>query len=142
AEDTRAVLAELPGPATLTIIEPTRGALEPVYDEVARVVARMAEVAPGLTVRHADPASAPGGLTAVARAAGLMPGDLASGGALVIELGGKQRVVDLLAFAAIDRGPEGAPTVEQLAIEQAIAGALAALSAIHPLTICATRGHG
>jgi ABC-2 type transport system permease protein len=142
AEETRAVLAELPGPASLTIVTPTLGALEPVYDEVARVAARMAEVAPGLTVRRADPASAPGGLTAIARAAGLIPGDLASGGALVIELGGKQRVSDLLSFAAIDRGPGGAPAVEQLAIEQAIAGALAALSASRPLTICTTRGHG
>ena len=141
-EATRAVLAELPGPATLTIVQPTLGALEPVYDEVAHVAARMADVAPGLTVRRADPANAPGGLTAIARAAGLQPGDLASGGAIVVELGGKQRVVDLLAFAAIDRGPDGAPTVERLAIEQALAGALAGMSAAHPVTICATRGHG
>ncbi|HSR97043.1 MAG TPA: Gldg family protein, partial [Kofleriaceae bacterium] len=139
---TRAVLAELPGPAALTIVQPTLGALEPVYDEVARVAARLADVAPSLTVRRVDPASAPGGLTAIARAAGLQPGDLASGGAIVVELGGKRRVVDLLAFAAIDRGPDGAPTVERLAIEQALAGALAALSATRPLTVCATRGHG
>src|SRR6185295_4991468 len=49
---------------------------------------------------------------------------------------------DLLAFAAIDRAPDGAPAVERLAIEQAIAGALAAMAAPRPLTICATRGHG
>jgi ABC-2 type transport system permease protein len=141
-EATRTVLAELPGRATLTIVQPTLGALEPVYDEVARVAARMAEVAPGLTVRRADPASAPGGLPAIARAAGLAAGDLASGGAIVVELGGKQRVVDLLAFAALDRGPDGAPTVERLAIEQALAGALAGMAAAHPVRICATRGHG
>ena len=141
-EATRAVLAELPGPATLTVVEPTYAALEPVYDEVARVAGRMADAAPGLTVRRADPASAPGGLTAIARAAGLVPGDLASGGVIIVELGGKQRVVDLLAFAALDRGPGGAPTVERLAIEQAITGALAALSAARPVTICATQGHG
>jgi ABC-2 type transport system permease protein len=141
-EATRAVLAELPGPATLTMVQPMFAALEPVYDEVAHVAARMAEAAPGLTVRRADPTSAPGGLTAIARAAGLAAGDLASGGAIVVELGGRQRVVDLLAFAAIDRGPDGAPTVERLAIEQALAGALAALSTAHPVTICATRGHG
>ena len=139
---TRAVLDELAGPATVTIVQPTLGALEPVYDEVARVVARMAELAPRLTLRRADPATAPGGLPAIARAAGLQPGDLASGGALVIELGGARRVVDLLAFAAIDRGPDGAPTVERLAIEQAIAGALAAMSTTHPITVCTTRGHG
>lgn len=139
---TRAVLAELPGPAALTIVQPTLGALEPVYDEVARVAARIAGAVPGVTVRRVDPASAPGGLSAIARAAGLTPGDLASGGAIIVELGGRQRVVDLLAFAALDRGPDGAPTVERLAIEQAIAGALAALSGARPITVCATRGHG
>ena len=143
-EATRDVLAELPGPAAVTIVEPTLGALEPVYDEVARIAGRMAEAAAGarLTVRRVDPASAPGGLTAIARAAGLAAGDLASGGAIVVELAGQRRVIDLLAFAAIDRGPDGAPTVEQLAVEQAIAGALAGLAAPRPLTVCATRGHG
>lgn len=139
---TRAVLAELPGPAALTIVQPTLGALEPVYDEVARVAAQIADATPDVTVRRVDPASAPGGLPAIARAAGLQPQDLASGGAIVIELGGKRRVVDLLAFAAINRGPDGAPTVERLAIEQALAGALAALSATRPVTVCTTRGHG
>jgi hypothetical protein len=140
--ETRAVLAELPGPATLTIVEPTLGALAPIYDEVARVAAQLADAAPGVAVRRADPARVPGGLTAIARAAGLAAGDLASGGSIVVELGGRQRVVDLLGFAAIDRGPDGAPVVERLAIEQALAGALAALSAVRPVAVCATRGHG
>ncbi|HEX4416354.1 MAG TPA: Gldg family protein [Kofleriaceae bacterium] len=140
--DTRAVLAELPGPARLTIVEPTYGALEPIYDEVARVAGQMADAAPGLTVRRVDPAMAPGGLAAIAHAAGLVPANFAAGGSIVVELGGKQQVVDLLAFAAIDSGPDGAPIVEQLAIEQALAGALAALSAVRPVTVCATRGHG
>ena len=141
-EETRAVLAELPGPATLTIVQPTRAALEPVYNEVARIVERMADVAPGMTVRRADPASVPGGLTAVARAAGLIPDNLAAVGAIIVELGGKQRIIDLPTFAAIDQGPDGTATVERLAVEQELAGSLAALSAAHPLTICATRGHG
>jgi ABC-2 type transport system permease protein len=139
---TRAVLAELPAPATLTIVQPTHAALEPLYHEVARVAARMADAAPGMTVRRVDPASAPGGLAAIARDAGLAPGDLASAGGVVVELGGKRRVVDLLAFAAISSAPDGTPIVERLAIEQAITGALAALAASAPLTVCMTRGHG
>lgn len=139
---TLAVLAELPGPAALTIVQPTLGALEPVYDEVARVAAQMAAAAPALTVRRADPVSAPGGLTAIARAAGLRPDDLASAGGIIIELGPRRRVVGMLDFAAVDRGPDGAATVEHLAIEQAVAGAIAALSATRPVAICATRGHG
>jgi ABC-2 type transport system permease protein len=140
-EATRGVLAELPGPATLTIVEPTLGGLAPIYDEVAHVAERMADAAPRLTVRRVDPASAPGGRTALARAAGLAPDDLASGGAIVVELGGKRRVVDLSTFA-VEIRPSGEPVVERRAIERAIAGALGALAAPRPITICATRGHG
>jgi ABC-2 type transport system permease protein len=142
APATREALADLPGPAAITIVEPTLGSLQPIYDEVDRIAGELADAAPGLTVRRVDPASAPGGLTEIARAAGLVPGDLAAGGAIVVELGGRRRVIDLLAFAAIERGPGDAPTVERFAVEQAIAGALAQLAASRPLTICATTGHG
>lgn len=138
---TRATLADLPGPATITIVQPTIGALEPVYDEVARVAAQMAAAGP-VTVLRADPATLPGGLPAVARAAGLTPRDLASGGGIVIELAGRRRVVDVFAFAQIAAASDGAPIVERLAIEQAIAGALAALASARTVTVCALHGHG
>ncbi|MDB4959229.1 MAG: ABC-type uncharacterized transport system [Myxococcales bacterium] len=138
---TRGVLADLPGRATLTIVEPTLGALEPLYDEVARVADRMAEAGP-LTVRRVDPIALPGGLAAAARIAGLAPGDLASNGGVIVELGGRRRVVDRLQIATIDRGATGAPEVEHLAVEQALAGALAELSVSTPITVCATTGHG
>jgi len=139
---TRGVLAELPGPAALTIVEPTLGRIAPIYDEVAHVADRMADAAPQLTVRRVDPANAPGGRTTIARAAGLTPDKLAADGAIVVELGGRRRVVDLAAFADPHPGPDGAEVVEHLAIEQAIAGALAALAAPRPIAVCATRGHG
>jgi len=137
---TRAVVAELPEPATLTIVEPTLGALEPLYDEVARVAERMAEAGP-LTVRKVDPAALPGGLDAAARFAGLQPKELASNGGVVVELGNRRRIVDVLELATIDRTTSGAPAFEQLAIEQSIAGALAELSLRTPITVCATTGH-
>lgn len=140
--DTREVLAALPAGATLTIVQPTLGGLEPIYDEVARVAARMQQAAPGLAVTSVDPANAPGGLASVARTAGLQPGDLAQGGAVIADVGGRRRVIDLLALATIDRGPDGAPRVERLAIEQAIAGAFAALSAGVPIAVCFSSGHG
>lgn len=136
---TRAVLDELPGPATLTIVPPTLAALEPVYDEVARVCGQLAE-AGRVTVARADPASLAGGLPAIARAAGLAPRDLQAGGGIVVELGGRRRVVDLFAFAPLAAEP--GRTVEQLAIEQAITGALAQLAAPRPIAVCASRGHG
>lgn len=135
--ETRVVLASLPAPATLTIVQPTLGALQPIYDEVARVADRMAEEG-SVTVRSFDPASLPGGLDAAARAAGLAPGDLASNGGVVVELGGRRRVVDRLQLVSIM--PDA--TVERFAVEQAIAGALAELANDAPLTVCATTGHG
>lgn len=140
--DTREVLAALPAGAIVTIVQPTLGGLEPIYDEVARIAARMHQLAPGLEIRSVDPANAPGGLASVARTAGLQPGDLAQGGAVIVDVAGRRRVIDLLALATIDRGPDGAPRVERLAIEQAIAGAFAALSTASPVKVCFTAGHG
>jgi ABC-2 type transport system permease protein len=138
---TREVLAGVAG-GSLTIVRPTLGAIEPIYEEVTRVARRMAEAAPGLAVRVVDPAAAPGGLPAVARAAGLEPKKLEASGAVVVELGARRRVVDLAEIVLAVRGPGGEIVVEQLAVEQALAGALAALSAAAPITACATTGHG
>ena len=101
---------------------------------------RMAD-AGAVRVRRVNPAALPGGLAAAARLAGVQPKELAEDGGVVVELGGKQRVVDVLQLATIDRGAGGAPRFERLAIEQAIAGALAELAATAPITVCATTGH-
>jgi len=138
---TREVLAALPGEVRMTIVLPTLGGLEPIYDEVAKVASRMADAGP-VTVRTVDPASAPGGIAAIARTAGLARGDLAQGGAVVLDLGGRRRVVDLLALASLAKGPGDAPTVERLAIEQALTGALVVLANRRELVACATTGHG
>jgi hypothetical protein len=102
----------------------------------------MAEVAPGLSVRVVDPIAAPGGLPAIARAAGLEPAKVAESGAVVVEVGARRRVIDLSEMVLAVRGPGEAIVVEQLTVEQALAGALAALSAAMPITVCATTGHG
>lgn len=139
--ETVALLAELPGSATLTIIQPTLSALEPIYAEVERVAERMADAGP-VTVRVVDPAALPGGLDAAARVAGVAPADLASNGGVVVEVGGKRRVVDRLQLVSIGRDEQGTAAVESIAIEQAIAGAFAQLVATTPVTACATTGHG
>jgi ABC-2 type transport system permease protein len=138
---TRDVLAALPQRATITIVRPTYGGLEGVYDELARVVERMGEYA-DLDVRWVDPASAPGGLDAVARAAGVSSERLAGSGAVIVEIGQRRRVLDVFAIAQVDVGPGGATTVQRLAIEQAVAGTLAELSLARPITVCFTTGHG
>ena len=139
--ETVTVIGELPGPATLTIIEPTLGALGPLYEEVSRVADRMAEVAP-IEVRRIDPAALPGGVAAAAREAGLQSADLASYGGVVVELAGRRRVVDQLQLATIEAGASGEVEISRLAIEQAIAGAFAELATARPFKACTTTGHG
>jgi ABC-2 type transport system permease protein len=138
---TREVLADVAG-ASLTIVRPTLGAVDPIYEEVARIARRMAEVAPGLAVRVVDPAAAPGGLPAIARAAGLPPARVEASGAVVVELGARRRVIDLAQIVTPARDARGQLVIAQLAIEQALAGALAALASSSPITVCATTGHG
>ncbi len=137
---TLGVLASIDQPVTLTIVEPTLGALAPVYVEVRRVAAMMAEHG-NVRVRSVDPAALPGGLEAAARIAGVMPGDLASNGGVVVEAGDKRRVVDRVQLVSIARDAAGAAAVERLAIEQAIAGAIAQLLSTPPVWVCATSGH-
>ncbi|MFN0253578.1 MAG: Gldg family protein [Kofleriaceae bacterium] len=136
---TRAVLANVDR-ATLTVVRPSLGALDPLYDEVTRVV-RLAGEAPGMTVVVVDPVNAPGGLDAVARSAGVLPKDLANGGAVIVDAYGKRRVIDLLSLATIER-VDGAASVEQLAVERAVSGALAQMGQTVPIFVCFTTGHG
>jgi ABC-2 type transport system permease protein len=135
------VLAGLQGPTELTIVLPTLGGLEPIYDEIVRVAERMSEHA-DIEVRVVDPVNAPGGLDAIAKVAGVARADLARGGSVVVDHRGGRRVLDLLSLATIERGPGDAPKIERLAIEQAVAGALAALSRARGIVACATTSHG
>ncbi|HEY5935253.1 MAG TPA: Gldg family protein [Kofleriaceae bacterium] len=136
---TRDVLAAIPA-AKLTIVRPTIGALEPVFVEIERVARQMAEHA-AIEVHTVDPAGAPGGLAAVARTAGLVPNDLAIGGAVIVDVGGRRRVVELPAIATVTRRADEPPEVERLVAEQALAGALAALAMTRSVQVCVTTGH-
>ena len=138
---TLAVLSELDEPATLTVVAPTYGALDPLYAEVGRIVDKMAQTG-RVTVRHVDPATLPGGLSAAARLAGLQPKELASGGGVVVELGSQRRVVGVFELATLAGGAGAAPQIESLAVEQALAGTLAELARRTEITVCATTGHG
>jgi hypothetical protein len=138
---TLAVLSELDQPATLTVVEPTYGALEPLYAEVGQIADKMAQTG-RVTVRRVDPATLPGGVPAAARLAGLQPKELESGGGVVVELGSRRRVVGVFELATLERGAGTAPQVESLAVEQAIAGTLVELAQREPVTVCAITGDG
>jgi ABC-2 type transport system permease protein len=137
---TETLVAQLPAQATVTIVEPTLGALDSLYDEVGRVADRMSAIGP-VEVRRVDPARVPGGLDAAARIAGIEARDLAANGSVVVELGGKRRVLDVMQLATIDVGT-GSVDITALAIERSLAGALAQLAQPAPVTVCATSGHG
>lgn len=138
---TRDVVAALPERASLTILAPTLGGLEPLYDEVTRVARLLAEVGP-VVVRSVDPATLPGGLDAAAKLAGLQPKELAQGGGVVVEVGDRRTIVDVFELASFDRSSGGAPMFAELAIEQSLAGALAELALRAPMSVCAATGHG
>ncbi len=135
---TRAVIANVDR-ATLTVVRPSLGALDPLYDEVTRVVRLVGEL-PGITVRVVDPLDASGN-AAVARAAGVLPKNLANGGAVIVDAYGKRRVIDLLSLATIE-SIDGAASVEQLVVERSLSGALAQMAMTTPITVCTTAGHG
>ncbi|CAN5260697.1 hypothetical protein BH11MYX1_BH11MYX1_52440 [soil metagenome] len=138
---TLAVLSELEQPASLIVVEPTYGALEPLYAEVGHIADKMAQNG-HVTVRRVDPATLPGGVPAAARVAGLQPKELESGGGVVVKLGTQRRVVGVFELATLEGGAGTAPQIERLAVEQAIAGTLAELAQRAPVTVCATTGHG
>jgi ABC-2 type transport system permease protein len=145
--ETRATLARLSDPAKLTVIRPTLDELEPVFDEAVRVARRFAVAQPRIAVAVVDPASIPGGLPAVARDAGLADDDLATSGAIVVDVGGRRRVVDVVdagdlpGFTARDPSAPP-PRITQFAIEAELAARLRELDDDRPLVACATTGHG
>lgn len=145
---TLAVLAELDGAAgggdggaEVVIIEPTLGALQPIFEHAGGVLARMQRRQPRLSIRRLDPAALPGGLAAAARQAGVSPDDLASSGALVVRVGGRQRVLDFFEIAELTSSAAG-PELLRWSVERAVAARLAELVRPAPVAVCATVGHG
>lgn len=138
---TREVLAGLPERGSIVIVQPTIAGLQSVYDEVAHVADRMAEVAP-IDVTRIDPADLPGGVAAAAREGGVAADDLSSNGGVIVELGGRRIVVDRVSLVTYDPDDAGGPSFGRLEIEQAIAGAFAQLASRAPVFACVTTGHG
>lgn len=133
------------GPLRLTVVRPTLAMFEPVFAEVERVARRIAAARPGVTVRVLDPAT--DGVPAIAREAGIDKRDLERSGALVVEAGGRQRLIDLLELASFAPGPatgaaDPPPIVTRLAVEVELVTRLRELADPRPLVVCHTTGHG
>lgn len=137
---TRAVLARVDEPVAVTVVRPGIDELAAVYDEVDRLLARMARRQPALRIVRWDPAAAPTALPALAAGAALDEHQLARGGAVVLVRGARQRVVALLDLARLGRDVLDAPAVSALAAEAALGQALAELFDDAPVTVCAASG--
>jgi ABC-2 type transport system permease protein len=141
---TRELVAELARdrPLAITVVRPALAQFEPVFAEVDRLIARIAEAAPGLARRDLDAARDAEALAALADEFGAPPRDLADGGAVVLELGGRRRLVELLDMASFARDALAAGAIERLVVEQSVSSALAELVRGAPLGVCFTAGHG
>jgi ABC-2 type transport system permease protein len=138
---TRAILRAAPGDVQLTVVRPQLASFATIYAEVERVVARLADVAPRVRVTRVDAALAPGPAQRLAREAGLADADLLGSGALVVTIGGRTRVVDLLELVDVGRDALAAPTVSRLAVEAAVASRVRELSS-GAWSVCAFGGAG
>lgn len=137
---TLSVLAEVRRPVELVIIEPTLGALQPVFERAEEVLARMRRRQPLLAVRRLDPAVLPGGMAAAARQAGIAERDLAASGAIVVRAGERQRTLDFFELAELTASAAG-PELLRWSVERAVAARLAELMRPSPLAVCLTSGH-
>ncbi len=137
---TLSVLAEVTRPIELVIVEPTLGALEPMFERAEEVLARMRRRQPLLSVRRLDPTTLPGGLAAAAQQAGIAAQDLAASGAIVVRAGARQRTLDFFALAELTASAAG-PEFARWSVERAVAARLAELVRSAPLTVCLTREH-
>jgi hypothetical protein len=139
---TAAVLGELDQPVRVTVVRPEVEAFEPIYAEVDRVLDRMAQVQPRLERRDLDPTREPDEIAALARELALGPRDLADGGAVLFELGGRRRGIDLLDLAELGRDALQAGAMTGFRAEESFARALVELTAGDRPIACATSGHG
>ncbi|MBK7537076.1 MAG: Gldg family protein [Myxococcales bacterium] len=141
ADATLAVLAEATAPVEIVIVEPTLGALRPLFSHAEPVLARMRRRQPLLSVSSLDPAALPGGLAAVAQQAGVAAQDLAGSGAIIVRVGARQRVIDFFEISELAESEAG-PAVLRWSVERAVAGRLAELLRPAPVTVCHSEGHG
>ena len=132
----------LDAPVTATVIRPGIATLEPLYDEVERVLGLMARHHQRVRISRWDPARDPTAAPAAAAAAVLDERELVRGGAVILTRGPRTRAVALLDLVEVGRDAIAAPAFTRLAVEQALARALAELADDAPRTLCATTGHG
>ena len=139
---TLAVLGAIRLPVRATVVRPEVEQFEPIYAEVDRLLASMARAQPRLTRRDLDPTREPDDVAALAGQLALSARDLADGGAVLFEMGGRRRGVDLLDLADLGRDSLQVGAMTRFRAEETFARALVELATDDRAVVCATSGHG
>jgi len=139
---TAAVLESLPAVVVVTVVAPEVDEFAPVYQEVDRLLGEMERAQPLLERRRVDPVRDADALGALAADLALAPRVLADAGAVVFEMRGRRRGVDLLDLAEFGKDALAQGAMTRFTAEQAFARALAELASPERALACATSGHG
>lgn len=139
---TRAALDRLDEPVTAIVVRPLAEVFDPVYEQVDGVLSRMQDAQPRLSRRDFDAARDPDRASALAEEFSIAPGDLAEGGAVIFDAGGRRRAVELLAMAEFDYDDLGVGAISELRAEEAFARAIVEVTVSDRPTICFTSQRG
>lgn len=139
---TEAMLAQIDEPVELILVRPSEEVYDDVYRELGRLLDRM-QRKQSLLVRHdVDPLDDPARVQEWAFELAISPTDLSSGGAVIVQQGGRRIGVDLLAMASFERDDLGAGALSELRAEAAIRQALGEVMEQPRARLCASVGHG
>ena len=139
---TLAVLDSIHQPVEVTVVRPEIEEYEPVYAEVDRLLAQMAGAQPLLARRDLDASRDAELLRALSLELALSTRDLADGGAVVFDVAGRRRGVDLIDLAGFGRDALDTGAMVRFSAEEAFARALAEVAEPDPTRVCATSAHG
>lgn len=141
--DTLAAVDAVTAPVDAILVRPDEPGFAPVYDEIDRVLRRIAERQPLVRVRAIDPVRAPAAFEALVTTSGVPREVLAGVGAVVFRASdGRVRAVDLLDMAELGTDELDAGTVTALRAEPAFAAAIRALTDEDRPVVCAAVEHG
>ena len=140
--ETAATLDQIREPVDVLVIRPAVAGFAGVFHQIDGVLDRMARRQPLLRVRDLDPASVGEHVAELSRQFAVAPEQLRDGGAVVIQSGGRRRLVDFLAMAELDADALGAASLASFDAEAELAAALAAVTDPRRPIICRTNTAG
>jgi ABC-2 type transport system permease protein len=139
---TTALLAQMREPVEVLVVLPTEQVFDSVHTELMRLLRRMQQAQPMLSIRELDPMAAPDEVREWAFDLAIRPEDLSSGGAVIFQQGNRRRMVDLLAMASFRADDLGVGALAEFRAESAFRAALSEVTRSIQERLCVTTGHG